>query len=1208
MVSLFRCESIKLFMTNAMIYVDLELGLRRWSDDKSDDSYAVELHVQQADERVAAHSITGSLPRVRFDIGELLALSLDHKVYGKRLTQMLFADPRLQEIFVDARDQAEAAQVPLRLRLRLDVADDAIHSLCWEALQDPERGGLLCASEWLLVSRYLDNRGMLPIRIRPRAELKALVVVANPTDLDQYKLVPIDVAGEVERCSAALADIPTTILAHDYGGRPTLNNIATALRDGPDILYLVCHGTLRDGRPYLWLEGENGRIDRLEGQQFVEMLKRLARRPLLIVLVSCRSAGQAHAAGAVTTLGPQLAAGGVTAVAAMQGDISMETVATFMPTFFRELRRDGCIDRAFAVARGDVLNLPDWWMPVLFLRVRDGMIWSESQITLPPFQRPPKTANFVGREADLGRFTEKLAATHSAFVIGMPGVGKSALAAELASQVTDPDRVFWYSFSESKGISALEWELAGFLARHGQEEPWRIVNHALQSGGQLPKPEVMSRYLTQMVRSHGYLLCFDDFQCVDDPDLKEFAQSLYTATLARELSLIITSWHTPDFVTVPEFELLGGLSRNDAAALLANRDLVLPTELADNLYAYTEGNALFLTLASKALQQTTDPARLIAGLSKTSDIKRYVMKQVHETLSLEERDVMCAVAVLLGYSGTRDAIESILDISGRQEILSELSNSNLIVESEGETDTEYGQHRIVQAFYYDLLGRRKRQMLHQRAGEYYETVEPDPLKAALHFVRADGYTRAAKLATTDVWQFINRGQARELLALLGTFGPDQMNHEQWAAVCTALGEIHVLLGEFDQAHERLQEALRYSTALADDMSQIETQARRYRLLSMVGERSVSSDADYARAEGFCRQGLALAAGLALPNVEIAQLHAQRAEVLWRWAHYDDAERACHAGLAALPAGRPRERGALLQRLATIDAQRGHYDEAIQKSLQSKTWIDQVNDKVLKAAMLNNLGYYLERIGQFDEALQQHRSSLELKEEVGDLVGKVTSLINIGDLHQVQGNYDEALIWLMQSQRLCEQYGLHEPLARTLICIGIVHYVQGRLGLAKADLLGQAGADFERARMIFQDLGDAHGQVDCFYRLGDVALAQRDDTTAYDYGEQALMLARQIPSRAYESCALRVIGEALLALGYIDDAAAHLKESWQIQEEVPDPYDQTLALAALARVTLAQGDTNQATVYVDAGLKLAQEMHLLFQEKLIKTLRSEISNS
>ena len=71
--------------------------------------------------------------------------------------------------------------------------------------------------------------------------------------------------------------------------------------------------------------------------------------------------------GVLAALGPRLAQAGIPAVIAMQGNVTMRTVGTFMPVFFRELQVDGRIDRAVAVARGAVRDWDDWWMPVLFI-------------------------------------------------------------------------------------------------------------------------------------------------------------------------------------------------------------------------------------------------------------------------------------------------------------------------------------------------------------------------------------------------------------------------------------------------------------------------------------------------------------------------------------------------------------------------------------------------------------------------------------------------------------------------------------------------------------------------------------------------------------------------------------------------------------------------------------------------------------------------
>jgi tetratricopeptide (TPR) repeat protein len=621
------------------------------------------------------------------------------------------------------------------------------------------------------------------------------------------------------------------------------------------------------------------------------------------------------------------------------------------------------------------------------------------------------------------------------------------------------------------------------------------------------------------------------------------------------------------------------------------------------------GNPLFLEL----LVESSAPAG-----QNEQELRELVVSQI-DMLPPEARDLVCAAAVVAAASNT---IERWLlpQIVGHEAATGrpweELLAAGMIVESQAQEEFHTFRHPLFQEQAYELLEEYDRWELHRRVAEALDTIdEPDQhdrrIEAlAYHAYEGRDWERALMYSLVAGqrahWVYDHAG-ARRYLRRAVLLARRLGRRAQEAIALESLGELFILTGHFWRARAHLYGALQLGTPTDHQPSQIEAQARRYRLLALAGERSASSDEDYERAEDLCRQGLELAAGLTLPNVEVAQLHAQHAEVLWRWARYDSAEQACHDGLAALPPepGRPRERGTLLQRLATIDGQRGRYREAIKKLRQSWTLIDQAGDKVLMAAILNNLGHYMGRIGQFDAALDHHRKSLDLKEQAGDLVGKVTSLINIGDLYQVQGEYDEARSWLARAQQLCERHRLHEPLARTLICFGIVYYVQGHLNPTQTDLLAQARDSFTLAWAIFQDLDDAHGMVDCLYRLGEVALAQRNPNTAYDYGEQARALAVQLASRGYESCALRVLGEALLQLGYIADAAAHLREAWRIQEEIPDPYDQTLVLAALARLALAQRDRSQMVAYVEAGLKLAQEKHLRFQEQLLEMLRSHI---
>jgi len=355
-------------------HADLEIGLHRHDAD----SYRVELRFSQPESDADVRLAQRGPSLARFDLDQLRELALDDAAYGQCLSDSLFADPGIRTAFAQARAAAQTQDVPLCLRLFIGPSAPELHSLRWETLRDPQDGSPLLTGEHLLFSRYLSSRDWRPVRLRPRAELRALVVIADPTGLADYQpggrpLVPVDVAGELERAESGLGNIPVTPLAS--GGSATLNNVTAHLRDGYDVLYLTCHGALIEGQPYLWLEDEAGGVAVVAGDKLVTRLRELRQRPRLVALVSCQSAGRGSDEGALAALGPRLAEAGIPAVLAMQGNVTMQTVAQFMPIFFQELQRDGQIDRAMAVARGTVRGRSDWWMPVLFMRLRSGRLW-----------------------------------------------------------------------------------------------------------------------------------------------------------------------------------------------------------------------------------------------------------------------------------------------------------------------------------------------------------------------------------------------------------------------------------------------------------------------------------------------------------------------------------------------------------------------------------------------------------------------------------------------------------------------------------------------------------------------------------------------------------------------------------------------------------------------------------------------------------------
>ncbi len=349
-------------------YADLEIALNRWNAD----AYRVELRYSQPDSDVDIRLAPNTPALARFDPIQLEMLALDPTAYGTLLGSSLFADQAVKSAFEQARAQSQNAA--LRLRLAIDSAAPELHSLRWETLRDPNDGTSLVTSERVLFTRYLASQDYRRVRIKPQGELRALVFISNPTNLADYSLAPVDGQGELQRAKAALGTIPVTTLEPNHPA--TLNALAEKLREDFDILYFVAHGTMVDGEPRLYLQDDAGMTNVVSADELVTRINELQNAPRLVVLASCQSSNMTVGDdGALASLGPRLAAAGVSAVIAMQGNITMQTVAEFMPVFFKELTRDGQIDRAMAAARAAVRSNPDAWMPVLFLRLKSGKIW-----------------------------------------------------------------------------------------------------------------------------------------------------------------------------------------------------------------------------------------------------------------------------------------------------------------------------------------------------------------------------------------------------------------------------------------------------------------------------------------------------------------------------------------------------------------------------------------------------------------------------------------------------------------------------------------------------------------------------------------------------------------------------------------------------------------------------------------------------------------
>ena len=344
-------------------YADLELGLHRFEAG----AYVVELRF----------SLPGSDSDTRLGQGEEIHINLDTALlntllpdeYGKTLSEALFASADLKAAFIQAITGSQAQGAALRLRLLIGPSAPELHAIHWETLRNPQDNSPLTTNQNIVFSRYMASMDWRPVKLQPKGSLAALAVVANPSDLSNYKLAAIDTDAEL---SLARNGLPDTTVNTCKG---TLDDLIFTLMTQPvDVLYLVCHGYIANGQPFLCMEDKSGKMDKVPGGDLVTRLKELQQQPRLIVLISCQSAGSGTGE-ALTAIAPRLAEIGIPAVLAMQANFSMATSQKFLPAFFSSLNQDGQIDRALSAARSIIRDAADYWVPVLFMRLKSGRLW-----------------------------------------------------------------------------------------------------------------------------------------------------------------------------------------------------------------------------------------------------------------------------------------------------------------------------------------------------------------------------------------------------------------------------------------------------------------------------------------------------------------------------------------------------------------------------------------------------------------------------------------------------------------------------------------------------------------------------------------------------------------------------------------------------------------------------------------------------------------
>ena len=437
--------------------------------------------------------------------------------------------------------------------LLLLITDERTAGFPWEFAATPERA--------LLVEYYAVLR-LLPQARKPRpaqgGPLNLVVLAADPlVDPQGRPFAPptsgdpardatatryrLDLTTELDHIRRTLDQAERAVLAQRIP--PTAAHLRRALRRGPAILHLSCHGSVirqTDGQtisyqPVLYLEDAQGAADILRGDDLTRLPSPGVLR--LVVLSACRTAAAAESegpggdyplAGEANLARALVLSGSTPAAIGMQANFPDPLSAPFAENFYDSLLLgDGdsraALGEGLRQARLALEDPATMGLPVAYIAPAGEQPFPLSQgraethaldfgrfTNLPPSLAPPET--FLGREETLYHLAQAFETNRVVTVVGSGGMGKTALSAAFAARFgwSWPGGVIGLSLADQPNRSAatlLHTLLTRLLG------PAQLQQH-LPDTGELPGSETLLELLLAEAPRRDPLLLIDNYETI----------------------------------------------------------------------------------------------------------------------------------------------------------------------------------------------------------------------------------------------------------------------------------------------------------------------------------------------------------------------------------------------------------------------------------------------------------------------------------------------------------------------------------------------------------------------------------------------------------------------------------------------------------------------------------------------------------------------
>ncbi|TVM03112.1 MAG: hypothetical protein CV087_06805 [Candidatus Brocadia sp. WS118] len=861
----------------------------------------------------------------------------------------------------------------------------------------------------------------------------------------------------------------------------------------------------------------------------------------------------------------------------------------------------------------------------------------------------PRIDRFVGRFYEIKALTEAFKISKIVALIGLGGIGKTALAAQFVRR--EPYEIkLWLSGARQSDLADLAMEALS------QANMWSRIGKQFSKLTDLPSSfdwRIVESMLASALHNHTVLLVIDDYDTIHhENELSEFVRNLISRL--PKLNCLIVGRRKPEILNATIITL-DSLDDSDAHELMraefALRNLSLDTKTTHHLWELAQGNPLLIKLG---IEMATRFPIDEFFFNQHQDFLGHVLDRNLQKLNALQRR---ALEVLVQFDEPVNFQNVVIQdifvqerIDSLQDVLQELEISGLVANvGEGLVTT----HTMVRDYIRQQVDDRTTLRINQSIVDYYEK-QGNFLRAVTHLVYMNHFVEAVELITEHLPEIISKGHggyARKLL--IGELAQIEKQPSIDLYRLTAIGNLCKFFGEPKSAIEHYEKALNIARKIGDLRVEgsilgsigyvysqsgdarraIEFYEKHLGIAGGIGDRHGEGDAlsnlgtayfqlgDVRRAIEFYKERLAIAS-------EISDRHGEYQDLGNLGNAYLDLGESlnairCHEkSLVIAQEIRDRQREGQAQgNLGNAYHQLGNPRRAIEFYEKSLLIAREIDDRYGEGKALGNMGNSYLRLGDLRRAIDMYEGQLAIVQEIGDRHGESQVLGNLGNAYFLMSDYQQAILFYEKGLALSREIGNRDGEGKALGNLGnayrqlgdsrqaiefhkkhlaMAHEIGDRRGEASA--LGNLGVDYrqlgdphqaieyyEKSLDILRKIGDRHGEGQTLGNLGNAYANLGDRRRAIEFHEKNLAIVREIGDQQGEGAALGNLGNAYRQLGDPHQAIELYIKSLVIAQKTGDRQREANALGNLGNAYGDIGQTDQAVVFYEKSLTMMRQI-------------------